>query len=112
MSSLLNSVVAIDKLEIYWPRLLALCLYSQFLLVSLSSDYDLKILSILDQVEAGQNSFPLILVETIHGLDKFAEIRHFSGSSMLPEVSFFPSDPLLLVLLPFFQFIILRSLVS
>ena len=28
MSSLLNSVVAIDKLKVYWPRLLALCLYS------------------------------------------------------------------------------------
>ena len=26
MSSLLNSVVAIDKLKVYWPRLLALCL--------------------------------------------------------------------------------------
>ena len=35
MSSLLNSVVAMEKLEVYWPRLLALCLYSQFLLTSL-----------------------------------------------------------------------------
>ena len=78
------------------------------MLTSPSSDYDPKILFVLDQVEAGQNLFPLILVETIHGLDKFAEIRHFSGSSMLPEVSFFPSNPLLLVLLPFFQFIILH----
>ena len=28
MSSLLNSVVAIDQSEVFWPRLLALCLYS------------------------------------------------------------------------------------
>ena len=28
MSSLLDSVVAIDKSKAYWPRLLALCLYS------------------------------------------------------------------------------------
>ena len=87
MSSLLDSVVAIDKSEVYWPRLLALCLYSQFLLTSLSGDCDLKILSILDQVESGFNPFLLILAETIHGLDHFAETRRFSGSSMLLEVS-------------------------
>ena len=87
ISSLLNSVVAIDESEVYWPRLLALCLYSQFLLTSLSSDCDLKILSILDQVEAGHNSFPLILAETIQGLDHFSETRRFFGSSMLLEVS-------------------------
>ena len=87
MSSLLDSVVAIDKSEAYWPRLLALCLYSQFLLTSLSGDCDPKILSILDQVEAGHNPFPLILAETIHGLDHFAETKRFSGSLMLLEVS-------------------------
>ena len=48
MSSLLDSVVAIDKSEVYWPRLLALCLYSQFLLTSLSRDCDPKVLSVLD----------------------------------------------------------------
>ena len=87
MSSLLNSVVAIDKSEVYWPRLLALCLYSQFLLILLSGDCDPKILSILNQVEAGHNPFPLILAETIHGLDHFIETRRFFGSPMLLEVS-------------------------
>ena len=62
MNSLLDVVVTTDKLEVHWPRLLALCLYSQFLLISLFGDCDPKILSILDQVEAGQNPFPLILV--------------------------------------------------
>ena len=88
MSSLLNFVVAMDKLEVYWPQLLALCLYSQFLLISFFGDCDPKILSILDQVEAGHNPFPLILAETIHGLDHFAKTRRFSGSPMLLEVSF------------------------
>ena len=88
MSSLLNSMVAIDKSEVYWPRLLALCLYSQFLLISLSGDCDPKVLSILDQVEAGHNPFPLILAETIHGLDYFAETRCFFEYPMLLEVSF------------------------
>ena len=87
MNSLLDSMVAIDKSEVHWPQLLALCLYSQFLLISSSGDCDPKILSILDQVEAGQNPFPLILEKTIHGLDKFVETRHFSGSPMLLEVS-------------------------
>ena len=67
--------------------MLVLYLYSQFLLTSLSGDCDPKIRSILDQVEAGHNSFPLILAETIHGLDHFAETRRFSGSPMLLEVS-------------------------
>ena len=89
MSSLLDSVVAIDKSEVYWPRLLALCLYSQFLLTSLSGDCDPKVLSVLDQVEAGHNPFPLILAETIHGLDQFVETKCFSRSPMLLEVGLF-----------------------
>ena len=87
INSLLDSVVATDKSEVHWPRLLALCLYSQFLLISLFGDCNPKVLSVLDQVKAGQNPFPLILAETIHSLDKFTETRHFSGSSMLLEVS-------------------------
>ena len=71
----------------HWPRLLALRLYSQFLLISPFGDCDPKILSVLDRVDAGQNPFPLILAETIHDLDKFAETRHFSESPMLLEVS-------------------------
>ena len=48
MNSLLGSVMATDKSEVHWPRLLALYLYSQFLLISPSGDCDPKILSILD----------------------------------------------------------------
>ena len=61
MSSLLDSVVVVDKVKVYSARLLALCMYSQFLLVSLSGDCDPKILSILYEVEAGQNPFLLFL---------------------------------------------------
>ena len=87
INSLLDSVVATEKLKVYWPQLLALCLYSQFLLTLLFGDCDPKILFILDQVEAGHNPFPLILAETIHGMDHFAETRHFFGSPMLLKVS-------------------------
>ena len=88
MSSLLETIKAGDSTEVYWPRMLAFYLYAQFLLVSPSGDYDSKLLHILDQVEVGLNPFPLILVETIIGLDNFAETKRFSGSPMLLEVSF------------------------
>ena len=68
--------------------MLALYLYAQFLLVSPSGDYNSKLLHVLDQVKAGLNPFPLILAETIIGLDNFAETRKFSGSPMLLEVYF------------------------
>ena len=108
MNSLLDSVVATDKWEVHWPRLLALCLYSQFLLISSFGDCDPKIIYVLDQVEAGQNPFPLILAETIQGLDKFAETRCFSGSPILVEVSSSLFDSLFFVPLLFCQSVILH----
>ena len=65
--------------------MIAFCQYVQFLLVSPFGDYDSKILYILDQVEAGLNLFPLILAETIIGLDNFSKTKRFSGSSLLLE---------------------------
>ena len=56
MSSLLT---AGDSTKVYWPRMLAFCLYAQFLLVSPSGDCDSKLLHILDQVEAGSHPFLL-----------------------------------------------------
>lgn len=74
-NSLLEVVVSVDNKEIHWSRMMALCLYAQFLLVSPSGNCDPKILSIIDQVEMGLNPFPLILAETIVGLDNFTETR-------------------------------------
>ena len=88
MSSLLETIKSGDNTEVYWPQMLAFCLYAQFLLVLPSGDYDSKLLHILDQVEAGLNPFSLILAETIIGLDNFAKTRRFSRSPMLLEVSF------------------------
>ena len=109
MNSLLDSVMAIDKLEVHWPRLIALCLYSQFLLISPSGDCDPKILFILDQVEAGHNPFPLILAETIQSLHRFVETRYFSGSPMLLEVSSSLFDSLSLSRFSFCLSVILRK---
>ena len=63
--------------------MIALCLYAQFLLVSPFGKCDLKILHILDQVEAGLNPFPLILAKTIIELDNFLKIKRFSESPLL-----------------------------
>ena len=42
--SFLKDVVAVDSKEVYWPQILAFCLYAQFLLVSPSGDCDLKVI--------------------------------------------------------------------
>ena len=52
MNSLLDSMMTTDKSKVHWPRLIALYLYSQFLLISPSGDCDSKILSVLDRVKA------------------------------------------------------------
>ena len=61
-----------DTKEVYWPRMIALYLYAQFFLVSPFGNCDIKVLQILDQVEMRFNPLPLILVETIVGLDGFS----------------------------------------
>ena len=88
MSSLLKAVIVTNNTEMYWPRMLAFYIYAQFLLASPSGNCDSKMLNILGQVEAGLNPFPLILVETIIGLDNFSKTRRFSGSPILLEVNF------------------------
>ena len=89
MSSILKAVTAMDNIEAYWLRILAFCIYAQFLLMSPSGNCDSKMMNILDQVEGGSNPFPLILAEIIIGLHNFSETRQFSRSPMLLEVSFF-----------------------
>ena len=85
MESLIEILLDIGTAEVHWPRAMALCLYSQFLLVSLSGNCDPKLLHVLDQVENGHNPFPLILAETLVGLDNFASLGRLSGTPMLLE---------------------------
>ena len=89
LESLIEILLDIGTAEVHWPRAMALCLYSQFLLVSLSGNCDPKLLHVLDQVENGHNPFPLILAETLVGLDNFASLGRLSGSPMLLEVNLF-----------------------
>lgn len=107
ISSLLEVIVNMDSNEVYWPQMIALCLYAQFLLVSSFDNCNSKVLYILDQVEAGLDPFPLILAKTIVGLDNFAKTRRFSGSPLLLEVSF--SFHFLFTAFPFVTFHFVHS---
>ena len=46
----------------------------------------MKVISILEQVETGANPMPIILAETIIGLDNFKEENRLSGSLLLLQV--------------------------
>ena len=69
-----------------WVRTVSFCLYAQFLLVSSQGDADMRVISILEQVEIGANPMPTILAETIIGLDNFKEQNRLFGSSLLLQV--------------------------
>ena len=79
LKSFLEIITDVHKGEVHWPRMMVLCLYTQFLLVSLSGNYDSKIFHVLSQVEAGCNPFPLILVKTLIELDNFPLTKWFLG---------------------------------
>ena len=67
--------------------MIAFCIYAQFLLVSPFGDCDPKIMHILDQVESGFNPMPVILAETLTGLDNLPLVHRFAGSPLLLEVN-------------------------
>ena len=75
-----------DKNNPAWIRTVSFCLYAQFLLTSSQGDADISIVSIIEQVETGANPMPVILVETIIGLDSFKEQNRLSGSLLLLQV--------------------------
>ena len=75
LESFLEIISNVNKGEVHLPRMMALYLYTQFLLVSLCGNCDSKIIHVLSQVEAGCNPFPHILAETLIGLDNFASTR-------------------------------------
>ena len=86
LSSLITAYVTMDKDNPTWIRTISLCLYAQFLLVSSQGDADIRIISIIEQVETRANPMPVILAETIIGLDNFKEQNHLSGSLLLLQV--------------------------
>ena len=85
-SSLITACETKDKNIPAWVRIVSFCLYAQFLLVSSQGDADMRVISILEQVETGANPMPTILAETIIGLDNFKEQNCLSGSLLLLQV--------------------------
>ncbi len=71
-----------------WKRLIAFYLYAQFLLVSPRVDGDVRIFSLMEQLEERRNPFPLILAETLCGLDnvKHGRTHRLGGSPLLLQV--------------------------
>ena len=83
LSAILAAYETKDKNTPAWIRTVSFCLYAQFLLVSSQGDADIRIISIIEQVESRANPMPVILAETIIGLDSFKEENHLSGSLLL-----------------------------
>ena len=73
LSSLITACETKDKNTPAWIITVSFCLYAHFLLVSSQGDADIRIVSIIEQVETGANPMPIILAETIVGLNNFKE---------------------------------------
>ena len=86
LSSLITVCGTKGKNTPAWIRTISFFLYAQFLLVSSQGDTDMRVISILEQVETGANPMPTILAETIIGLDNFKEQNRLSGSLLLLQV--------------------------
>ena len=86
LHSLITACETKDKNNPAWNRTVSFCLYAQFLLTASQGDADVRIISIIKQVEIGANPMPVILAETIIGLDNFKEKNRLSGSLLLFQV--------------------------
>ena len=86
LSAILAAYETKDKNTSAWIRTVSFYLYAQFLLVSFQGDADIRIISIIEQVEIGANPMPVILAETIIGLNSFKEQNHLSSSLLLLQV--------------------------
>ena len=84
--SLITAYETKDKNNLAWIRTISFYLYAQFLLISSQGDADIRIASIIEQVKIGANPMPVILTETIIGLDSFKEQNRLSGSLLLLQV--------------------------
>ena len=86
LHSLITACETKDKNNSDWIRTVSFCLYAQFLLTASQGDADVRIISIIELVEIGANPMPVILAETIIGLDNFKEQNCLFGSLLLLQV--------------------------
>ena len=86
LSSLITTCETKDKNNPTWIKTVSFCLYAQFILTTSHGEVDVRIISIIEQVETGANLMPIILAETIIGLDNFKEQNRLSSSLLLLQV--------------------------
>ena len=86
LSSLIIACETNDKDNPTWIKTISFFLYAQFLLVFFQGGADTRIINILEQVETGANLMPIILAETIIGIDSFKEQNRLSGRLLLLQV--------------------------
>ncbi|EEF39789.1 conserved hypothetical protein [Ricinus communis] len=75
--SLIMLLESIDLTTLTWQRILPLYLTAQFLLVREDGLGDLRIVSLLPQLAGATTLAPLILAETLIGLDKDRRGSHY-----------------------------------
>ena len=61
LHSLITACETKDKNNPTWTRIVSFCLYAQFLLISSQGDADVRIISIIEQIEKSANPMPIIL---------------------------------------------------
>ena len=86
LHSLITACETKDKNNLAWIRTVSFYLYAQFLLTASQGDANIRIISIINQLEIGVNPMHIILAETIIGLDSFKEQNRLSGSLLLLQV--------------------------
>ena len=86
LSSLITTCETKDKNNHAWIKTVSFYLYAQFLLISSQGDTNIRIISIIEHIETGANPMPVILAETIIGLDDFKKQNCLSGSLLLLQV--------------------------
>ena len=86
LHSVITACKTKDKTNPAWIRTVSFYLYAQFLLTASQGDADVRIISIIEQVETGANPMSIILAETIIRLDNFKEQNRLSGSLLLLQV--------------------------
>ncbi|KAI8568246.1 hypothetical protein RHMOL_Rhmol02G0184000 [Rhododendron molle] len=81
---------AMRLIELFSPRMIALCmcLLAAYLLVPSAGHASSALASVVVQVEARKDVIPMVLAETLIGLDKFCsgETETFGGSPLLLQI--------------------------
>ena len=65
-SSLITACKIKNKNNPAWTKTVSFYLYAQFLLTASQGDADIRIISIMEQVEIAANPMPIILAENHH----------------------------------------------